>query len=111
MAGIERRPPSAEQRAHGHGNVIPTADRTGRARLRGVVAAEMSATERLAQDLLATEPALAEPRQPAPALDASGRSLEHIALERKQLQQVRSDTRDDGLVGQRYQPVSSRPGR
>ena len=34
MAGIERRPPSAEQRAHGHGNVIPTADRTGGARLR-----------------------------------------------------------------------------
>src|SRR5438874_13675179 len=98
MAGIERRPPSAEQRAHGHGHVIPAADRTGRAWLRGVVAAEMGAAERLAQDLLATEPALAEPRQPAPALDASGGSLEHIALQRKQLQQVPSDAPHDGRL-------------
>src|SRR6266851_8327531 len=107
-AGSARRPASAEQRAHGFGRVVPAADRTWRARLRGVVTAEVNAAKRLAQDLLAAEPALAEPRQPAPALDASGCALEHVALDREHLQQVPSYARDDGLVGQRHQRLGAR---
>src|SRR6266851_3175609 len=94
-AGSARRPASAEQRAHGFGRVVPAADSTRRARLRGVVAAEMDAAKRLAQDVLPAEPALAEPRQAAPALDASGRALQHFPLDREHLQQVPSDARDD----------------
>src|SRR5206468_9237870 len=96
---------------HGASRVVPAADGSRRTGLRGVVAAEMNPPERLANRLLPPEPALAEPRQATPALNAGVRSLEDVARRGEHLLEVGSDSINERRVIERRQCFGARPCR